>query len=138
MAVFRNSTEIIDGAIAFTTDRLNALEKDLDHCLTEPLAPLPAIAYCFSTIDLMGALYMGNAMTRAPTTDQSKAFMMDFMKYSDVQATLLQKIFRHKVIHLATPKAVIEHDSKRIGWRYHHHSKPDHLKLNRFATTQNF
>ena len=124
------------GAIGFTADRLAALEKDVNHCLVQPFAPIPAIAYCFSTIDLLGALYRGNATKNAPTTQQSHDYMTHFMKYTNQEADLLQRIFRHKVIHLATPKSVVDYDSKRIGWMYHHHSRADHLKLTQFPATQ--
>lgn len=136
MGIFKDPNAIVQGAIALTTERLRALEKDVDHCLTAPYAPLPAIAYCFSTVDLLGALYKGDASRHANTTGQSYAYMVDFMKYTTDQATLLQKIFRHKVVHLAVSFPVIEYKSMMIGWKYFHHNPAKHLKLNKFPSTR--
>ena len=129
---------LVDTAVGFLTDRLSALEKDVNHCLTRPYAPLPAIAYCFSTIDLLGALYAGDASSSASTSSNSRSYMVDMMRYSNDQAMMLQRIFRHKVIHLATPKSVIEYNGMLIGWRYNHRNRAEHLKLTKFPTTQHF
>lgn len=136
MRIFKDSNELIQAAIGLTADRLSALEKDVDHCLSLPLAPLPAIAYCFSTVDLMGALYNGDARKYAPTTNQSFSYMVDFMHYTKDQAEILQRIFRHKIVHLAMPKAVINYNSMNIGWKYYHENKAEHLRLEKFLTTQ--
>lgn len=130
--VFRTSQELVDGATALTAARLDSLERDVTHCMTRPYAPLPAIEYCFSTIDLMGALYKGDATQDARTSEQSRAYMVDLMRYTNEQATLLQKIFRHKIVHLAMPKHVIEYHSKSIGWQYVHDDRTQHLKLTKF------
>lgn len=132
MQIFRNSQDVIDNATALTAARLDSLERDVTHCLRRPYAPLPAIEYCFSTIDLMGALYRGDATRDARTSEQARAYMVDFMKYTDEQSSLLQKIFRHKIVHLAMPKHVIEYKSKSIGWKYIHDDQTAHLKLTKF------
>lgn len=62
--------------------------------------------------------------------------MVDFMKYTAEQATLLQKVFRHKVVHLAMPQAIIAYNSKMVGWKYYHQNRKEHLKLNRFPSTK--
>jgi len=59
--------------------------------------------YCFSNIDLLGALYAGKAIRDTNTTQQPKNYMKLFMGYSELQSNLLQCIFRHKLIHVAEP-----------------------------------
>ena len=56
MKSFSDINELKNVAKSFLTERTNALYKDVVHCLTPPFAPFPAIVYCFSTIDLLGAL----------------------------------------------------------------------------------
>lgn len=138
MSLFKNPAHIVDTATGLLADRLSALEKDVNHCLTKPYAPLPAIAYCFSTIDLMGALYKGEASNSASTTSNSKSYMVDMMHYSSDQASIIQKIFRHKIIHLSTPKAIIKYQGMLIGWKYNHQDRKEHLTLTKFPSTQHY
>jgi hypothetical protein len=63
--------EIKNVAKSFLIERTNALCKDVIHCLNPPFAPIPAIVYCFSTIDLFGALSEGNASRSASTAYQA-------------------------------------------------------------------
>lgn len=87
---------------------MDSLENDVRHCLQEPYAPFPALLYRFSTtIDLLGALYAGDATKNAATTRQSADYMQRFMNYTEEQSHLLQSLFRHKIVHLAQPKAVV-------------------------------
>jgi hypothetical protein len=58
---FKNQTALLSFARKFLRQRIMSLNKDVKHCLREPCAPFPAILYCFSTIDLLGALYQGQA-----------------------------------------------------------------------------
>ena len=53
---FPDQNELKRFARNFTTERINALEKDVNHCLQAPFAPMPAILYCMATVYLMGAL----------------------------------------------------------------------------------
>ena len=126
---FVEQRELIRFAKNFIEERIDSLEKDVHHCLQEPFAPFPALLYCFSTIDLLGALCAGNATRKAPTTCQSADYMQRFMNYTEEQSRLLQDLFRHKIVHLAQPKAVIEDDSRLICWHYWHESREHHLKL---------
>ena len=71
MPVFASTSELETFAGQFIGQRLLALEKDTQHCLTSPYAPFPAILLSFSTIDLLGALAFGNASKNAPTTRHS-------------------------------------------------------------------
>ena len=129
MPIFRDKAELLAYAENFTKVRLDSLQKDVNHCLKYPYAPFPALLYCFSTIDLLGALYRGNATKDANTSLQSADYMKDFLRYTDEQARLLQKIFRHKIVHLAQPKPIIEDDSRMVAWHYYHDNKTEHLKL---------
>ena len=53
-------------------------------------------------------------------------------------STLLQQIFRHKMVHQAMT-SVVEFDGKTVGWRYIHQSpKRSHLKLVRLKRYQQF
>jgi hypothetical protein len=107
----------------------------VDHCLSKA-AVFPANLYCLSTIDLLGALYAGQAKKRDPATGKpvdtkknSKNYMKEFMNYTDEQATLIIEIFRHKLVHLAQPNPVYIHNTRRIRWVYHHSDPEKHLLL---------
>jgi len=129
MRKFAEQRELIKFAKDFIKERIDSLDKDVRHCLQVPFAPFPALLYCFSTIDLLGALCAGDATRNAPTTCQSADYMQRFMNYTEEQSRLLQSLFRHKIVHLAQPKAVIEDNSRLICWRYWHESQEHHLKL---------
>jgi hypothetical protein len=109
--------------------RINSLEKDVNHCLQGQLAPFPALLYCFATVDLLGALFSGQADNKkARTTEQSISYMTSLMNYTFGTAEILLNLFRHKLIHLAQPNPVIQHDSESLTWRYHHDDRQFHLK----------
>jgi hypothetical protein len=144
----QNNTALVQFANAFLLNKMDALEKDVDHCLISPYAPFPAIIFCLSTIDLLGALYAGEAapklvrrrkgagrklITVQPkTTRNSARYMKRFMGYSTESIRLLQSIFRHKLVHLAQPKPAIEDKTRVIAWRYYHKNRTKHLKLSKF------
>jgi hypothetical protein len=50
-------------------------------------------------------------------------------KYSEEHADLIQEIFRHKIVHLAQPRLVINHENRLIGWRYEYPETLNHLKI---------
>src|SRR3989344_3371738 len=129
MPRFTEQNELIRFASEFVTTRVDALQKDVAHCLREPYAPFPAIVYCFSTVDLLGALCAGDASKKAPTSRQSSDYMRRFMHYTEEQTKLLMEIFRHKIVHLAQPKSVFEYSGKKVAWRYWHDNLDRHLKL---------
>ncbi len=129
---FADVPQLLEFAERFFTTRLDSLERDIERCLREPppAAPFPAVLYCFSIIDLLGALYAGRADRSAPTTQQAAAYMKSrFMGYTDEQVRLLQNIFRHKLVHFSEPKAVIEDDGRLVSWRIEHESSPWHLRV---------
>src|SRR5712692_11302426 len=130
MTRFRTSTELLQFAEKLVRTRVESLERDGAYCLKEePYAPFPALLYCFATIDLLGALAGGNAHRFSPTNQQAAHYMQQFMHYSVEQVRLLQTIFRHKLVHLASPKAVIADNGRMISWAYDHDDSQRHLKL---------
>jgi hypothetical protein len=65
-------------------------------------------------------------------------YMKDFMGYDEDQSTLLQCIFRQKLVHLAEPLlSVIEYKSRRIAWTYNHYNMVNHLIFVPAATSNN-
>src|SRR3954468_10663674 len=65
-------------------------------------------------------------------------YMEDFMGYDEEQSTLLQCIFRHKLVHLAEPLlSVIEYKSRRIVWQYNYYNMVNHLIFVPATTTNN-
>lgn len=129
MKPFLDIAELMSFARSFLEPRLTALSKDVGHCLTDPYAPFPAILLCFSTIDLLGAISSGDAKKHRKTTEQSKAYMRNFMGYPEPDAALLMDLFRHKLVHLSAPKPVVEFRGNFIAWRYHHSDPAEHRKL---------
>ena len=135
MAVFADADELIQFARTFLRDRTDALQCDVRTCTQGASAAFPAILYCFSTIDLLGTLLGGDAKSPSGLTVRAKAYARRFMHYSEDQCDLLWDIFRHKIVHLAQPRAVKEFTSKnttaskKTTWRYWHDDGAHHLKL---------
>lgn len=130
MVGFKDSTELLNFAEKLLRTRVESLERDATNCLgTRPPAPFPALLYGFSTIDLLGAALAGDAKRHRPSVTQAKNYMTTFMGYTDDQATLLQDIFRHKLVHLAVPKAVLEDKGRSIVWYLMNVPDGYHLKL---------
>ena len=126
-----DSNRIITSARNVLKERVDSLKKDCEHCLfKDHPAPFPALLYCFAVIDLLGALYAGDASPEAKTTKQSKDYMTGMMKYPEETAELLQKIFRHKLVHLAQPNPRTKHSGKRyLWWGCHESNRNLHLKI---------
>jgi hypothetical protein len=133
---FPDQNELKRFARSFVTERINALQKDVTHCLQPPYAPMPAILYCIAAVDLMGALLSGQASKKDPltganvnTTKNSKEYMQSFMGYTDEQSDLILEIFRHKLVHLAQPRTFYSYNNKIVVWQYDHQNTPNHLIL---------
>lgn len=86
----------------------------------------------------MGALYTGHATEGSHTKGNFKRYMCLFMKngsqkddekYSSEHADLIQAIFRHKIVHLAQPKLVVNNKNRLISWRYEYPETLNHLKI---------
>jgi hypothetical protein len=122
-------------AAQFLRERCDSLLKDVRHSVLHDgstpdwPAPFPALLYCFSTIDLLGALYKGDASPRAPTAKQAYDYMIDVMKYPELQAKLLQQQFRHKLVHLAQPKPRVAQGGHSYYWGYTHNDRMLHLQV---------
>ncbi len=136
--------EILTIARNLLKARMDSLQNDVKRCIFgadvythTQAAPFPALLYCFSTIDLLGALYGGNATGKQDKEDKkaeyrtsvlSLNYMNDVMQYPQEKANLLQKVFRHKIVHLAQPKPVIKHSGKLYTWCYEHNNRGIHLQ----------
>ncbi len=142
--LFSNELELLDFAKKLLYERMESLENDVKRCTEvetaeytflrhSRTAPFPALLYCFSTIDLLGALYCGNARSGS-TTKNSAKYMADFMGYRLFQIEIIQGIFRHKIVHLAQPKPVMVYKSKCIAWYIEtQEHRRIHLRLNRLS-----
>lgn len=132
--IFNDAKGLIEFANKFIVDeRLSSLKKDVKDCLDKDCA-FPALLYCFSTVDLLGAVYTGFAENGPGTTNNFKAYALRFMnntniRYSNEQVTLIQEIFRHKIVHLAQPKLVVYSKKRDIHWRYEYPEINNHLKI---------
>lgn len=69
-------------------------------------------------------------------TTQAAAYMKRFMAYSEEQIRLLQRQFRHKLVHLGQPKPIVRDGGRLIAWRYWHDNVDVHLKLIPFGSAQ--
>jgi hypothetical protein len=136
---FANPQDLLEHAKDFIDRKMSSLKNDVSRYVkTEPYTQYPALIYCFCNIDLLGALYAGKAGKNVNTTQQSKNYMKRFMGYTELQSTLLQCIFRHKLSQLAEPLlSVIEYKSRRIVWKYNHYNVVNHLIFVPTTTTNN-
>lgn len=141
--------EVIASARRLLKERTDSLRKDVSFCVLDNIghvnwpAPFPALLYCFSTIDLLGALYwkctlkgkkqQKSCETKVDSgvTNKSLNYMIDFMSYPELEATLIQKVFRHKLVHLAHPLPVAKYGKEQYEWCYHHNERSRHLKIDK-------
>jgi hypothetical protein len=66
----------------FITSKMDSLQKDVIHCLQPSFAPMPAILWCMSCVDLLGALFAGQASDKAYHSANSRKYMELFMGYT--------------------------------------------------------
>jgi hypothetical protein len=118
---FKDDVELMEFAEKFViNDRIASLENDVERCIPDDKkeaaanAPFPALMYCFSIIDLLGSLYAGNARS-GNTTDNSARYMEDYLNYPRDKLRLLQKIYRHKIIHSSQPKFAMLYNKQIIA-----------------------
>ncbi len=111
----------------YIMEKMKALQKDVLHCLQPPLAPMPALLWCSSCVDLLGALLSGK--THSEHSKHTSEYMEKFMGYTPDQRKLILEVFRHKLVHLAQPGPFIECNGKTIAWNYSHEYTPYHLIL---------
>ncbi len=126
--------QIVKSAKKILGVRAKALIKDVRYCVIDNKhslrwpAPFPALLYCFSTIDFLGALYSGIADKTSGITGRSLNYMINVMKYSKDDAELVQNVFRHRIVHLAQPEPEVEINGISYKWGYHHNKPSYHLK----------
>ena len=95
----------------FIGDKLSSLEYGVELLMGHfPNASVPAMLYCFSTLDLLGSLYCGEAHKKSKNKENSVKYMKDVMGYTADECGLLMEIFRHKIVHLAGPNSVYDRD----------------------------
>jgi hypothetical protein len=130
MHKFADKTELLFHARGHMEQAVNSLNRDVKNCLKNELEPAPfaAVLFCFSTINLLGALVTGRADRRADNKEISIYYMTCFMHYSAENAAILIDLFRHKLVHLAQPSAWIRFGSEKITWKHHHHDRHFHLR----------
>ena len=127
---FSDDAALLACVTRFVRERVHSLHADVWHCIyAEPYAPFPAILYAMATIDLLEALVAGRVDRHAKTIDNDAAYLYWFMGYTDEQSRILQKVFRHKLVHLAAPPATIEDNGRVIAWRYVNAPNADHLSI---------
>jgi hypothetical protein len=49
--------------------------------------------------------------------------------YTEYQICLLQEIYRHKIVHIAQPRPLIEINNNKITWRYDDEDLSKHLRV---------
>ena len=139
--------EVITSARRLLKERMDSLRKDVTFCILDNSdhvnwpAPFPALLYCFATIDLLGSLYwkctldnqdqqkLCKTKVENGITNKSLNYMIDFMYYPELEATLIQKVFRHKLVHLAQPRPVANYKNKKYTWHYYHDKRSRHLEI---------
>jgi hypothetical protein len=131
MYKFADTTELLIHATGTVEQAVNSLRRDVKNCLRNKIepAPFPAILFCFSTVNLLGALVAGRADKNAPNKEISICYMTRFMHYSHENAEILIDLFRHKLVHLAQPRPVIRYGPEvMMTWATHHNNRSLHLK----------
>jgi hypothetical protein len=135
--VFEDDIDLMHFAEEFIVkDRLTSLENDVNRCLPTPsakietavYAPFPALMYCFSILDLLGSLHAGNARS-GNTTDNAARYMEKYLNYPKDKLRLLQKIYRHKIVHLSQPKFAMLYDKQIIAWKHEEGVASRHLTI---------
>ncbi len=133
--VFEDDTDLMHFADEFIVkDRLASLANDVNRCLptakieAAEYVPFPALMYCFSVVDLLGSLYAGNART-GNTTENAARYMEKYMNYPEDKRRLLQKIYRHKIVHLSQPKFAMLYNKQIIAWKHEEGVTSRHLTI---------
>lgn len=130
---FADQDDLLRFARDFLKDRTESLERDVRVCIADgATAAFPAILYAFATIDLLGALFGGDAESKRGMALRAKRYMRRFMGYSERQCAYLMEMFRHKIVHLALPAPVVREEGSNLttSWSYSHDGdRQDHLKL---------
>lgn len=104
----------------FLGDISDSLSKEVDHCMSYDKysmeAPNAALLLCFAHIDYMGAFLTGDYDSRKEA-ENSRAFMTKYMGIDEDKSLLLQKVYRHKLVHTGQPMSAYKHsDGNEYSW----------------------
>jgi hypothetical protein len=124
--VFKDDIELIHFADKFIEDRCLPTVK----IEAAGYAPFPALLYCFSIVDLLGSLYAGDARSRN-TTKKAAGYMEKYLEYPNDKVCLLQKMYRHKIVHLSQPKGAILYKKQIIAWSHDERDTSRYLTIER-------
>jgi hypothetical protein len=147
---FASSEQLIAYAEDLLQRKLHHLKNDVEDCLLvnssktkNAPAPYPAMLFSFSLIDMLGSLYTGTLHDQQPqhsdnNDERSYVYMKNVMGIDPKKASILLQMFRHKLLHFADPKTVLEYQGSRISWSYFHESNlAKHLQLTRLSNGNN-
>lgn len=135
-----NFDSLIEFAKLFLKNcRLPSLDYDVERCLKKEngsYSPIPALMYCFSTIDLLGALVSRQAIA-GNTTRNSKEYAILYMNYPTSEVDLIwDKFYRHKIVHLSIPQTTIKiKTGEIISWNLHDENPKNHRQIIRKKET---
>lgn len=128
----KSRQDLLDLAHWFLIGRLDSLEYDVERCLRmekEGYAPVPALMYCFSVIDLLAALAKGK-VGKQYRTKHATQYVNTYMKYPNDKVNLLwNKIYRHKIMHLSFPQVAVDYNGKVISWNLDDPITSNHLTI---------
>jgi hypothetical protein len=68
-------------------------------------------------------------MRGAPIQLKNLNYMKDFLKYPLDKLRLLQKIYRHKIVHLSQPKPAMLLDNQIVAWMHEERDPSKHLTI---------
>jgi hypothetical protein len=86
------------------------------------------LLYCFSIIDLLGAIFSGNARS-GNTAENSSKYMKKYFDRTDEKLRLLQKMYRHKIVHLSQPKPAMLYNGELLAWEHNEDNPSKHLTI---------
>jgi len=126
--------DLVNRTRDFLKERCDFLLKDVCHCVLHDNstpnwpAPVPALLYCFSTIDLLGSLHTGK-FNVGRDSENARLYMRNLMEYTDLQIELLQQIYRHKLVHTSMPRSVYTKGGLNYYWEWVHNNRSNHLQI---------
>src|SRR5947199_5810788 len=66
---------------------------------------------------------------KGQTTKNSENYMKDFLNYPSDKLHLLQKIYRHKIVHSSQPKSAMSYNNQIIAWKHDEEDPSKHLTI---------
>ncbi len=122
--------EVLTRARRLLVRRVERLKNDCRHCLfgAHP-AVLPALLECYSSIDLLGSLYGGNATGSTDHARQAETYMSHVMHYSLDPVTIIQGLLRHKILHLGDMQASVKMQGSLLTVLFVNNERGNHLRV---------